>query len=470
MKPAYVGDRRDFKNALARGRFSSGEYVVSRTTLKPAFSLAYPYRDDHGRVAGVIRVGFAIDKYRQLLERMPFPARTSFVLIDHRGIILTRGLDPTPFVGKEYTPHVFRQMREGPETGTSIRKGLAGDVRIISYRKITLKGEQTPYMYITAGVPVEVALEQADKTLMLNVTVFTAFLVGAFLLAWVIGKYSLIDRVVLLEEASRKLAAGNLEITVSDLVTGGELGRLAQTFDSMAQQLAARAGEVEAANRDLEAFNYTVAHDLRKPLTVINGYTQMVMEMCEDKLDEQCNSYLKETYEGTLHMSRLIDALLKFSSLAHAEPRRKPVNLCKVCEEVAFELKEAEPARRVSFRIPKGIVAEADADLLPVVLGNLFGNAWKYTSTREEAVIEFGTVDIDGEQAYYVRDNGIGFDPAQADKLFIPFQRLESGKEIGGLGIGLATVEKIIKHHGGKVWADGEPGKGATFYFTLGRS
>ena len=146
------------------------------------------------------------------------------------------------------------------------------------------------------------------------------------------------------------------------------------------------------------------------------------------------------------------------------------MNLCQVCEEVAFELKEAEPARLVSFRIPKEIVAEADPDLLQVVLANLFGNAWKYTSTREEAVIEFGTVDIDGEQAYYVRDNGIGFDPAQADKLFTPFHRLESGKEIGGLGIGLATVERIIKRHGGKVWAEGEPGKGATFYFTLGRS
>ena len=320
LKPAYIGNRRYFKNALASGRFSSGEYVVSRTTSKSAFHLAYPYRDDHGRVAGVISVGFAIDQYRQLLERMRFPARTSFVLIDHRGIVFTRGLDPNPFVGKEYPPHVFRQMREGPETGTSIRKGIAGDLRIISYRKMTLKGEQTPYMYVTAGVPVEVALEQANKTFVLNVTVFTAFLMGAFLLAWLIGKYSILDRIVLLEEASRKLASGNLEMTVSDLVTGGELGRLAQTFDSMAQQLAARASELEVANRELEAFNYTVAHDLRKPLTVINGYTQLVMEMCEDKLGEQCNSYLKETYEGTLHMGRLIDALLKFSSLAHAEP------------------------------------------------------------------------------------------------------------------------------------------------------
>ena len=177
--------------------------------------------------------------------------------------------------------------------------------------------------------------------------------------------------------------------------------------------------------------------------------------------------YVKEAYEGTLHMNRLIDALLNFSRLAHAEPKREHMNLCGICRDVAAELKLAEPERRVIFRIPDGITAEADPDLLRVVLGNLFGNAWKYTSMREEAVIEFGATEIDGKQAYFVRDNGLGFDPADAGKLFAPFQRLERGKEVGGLGIGLATVARIIQRHGGKVWAEGEREKGATFYFTV---
>ena len=120
------------------------------------------------------------------------------------------------------------------------------------------------------------------------------------------------------------------------------------------------------------------------------------------------------------------------------------------------------------FRIPSGIVAEADPDLLRVVLANLFGNAWKYTSNREEGIIEFGATEINGKRTYFVRDNGIGFDPAEAGKLFAPFQRLERGREVGGLGIGLATVARIIQRHGGEVWAEGEPEKGATFYFTLG--
>jgi PAS domain S-box-containing protein len=232
--------------------------------------------------------------------------------------------------------------------------------------------------------------------------------------------------------------------------------------------LAERAGELEEANRELESFNYTVAHDLRKPLTVINGYCQVLKEMCSDTLGVQCKGYLKEAYEGTLHMNRLIDALLNFSRMAHAEPKRERVDLLRICEEVAVELKLAEPERQVTFRIPRGIVAEADPDLLRVVIGNLFGNAWKFTSTREEAVIEFGAKESDGKRTYFIRDNGIGFEPAEADKLFAPFQRLERGEDVGGLGIGLATVDRIIKRHGGKVWAEGEPGKGATFYFTLG--
>ncbi|MBE0597651.1 MAG: PAS domain S-box protein [Desulfuromonadales bacterium] len=232
--------------------------------------------------------------------------------------------------------------------------------------------------------------------------------------------------------------------------------------------LVAHASELGAANRELETFSYTVAHDLRKPLTVINGYCQVIEELCGDMLDEVCKGYLRETYEGTLRMNRLIDALLQFSSLAHVEPRRETVDLSAMAHEVAEELKLAEPERRMTFLLPSKIVAEADPELLRVVLANLFGNAWKYTSNREEGVIEFSATQIRGTGTYFIKDNGMGFDPATTDRLFAPFHRLEAGQEVEGLGIGLATVARIISRHGGKVWAEGEPGKGATFYFTLG--
>jgi light-regulated signal transduction histidine kinase (bacteriophytochrome) len=225
--------------------------------------------------------------------------------------------------------------------------------------------------------------------------------------------------------------------------------------------------ELEDANRELEAFNYTVAHDLRKPLTVVNCCCQEIRELYGDKLDEQCKSFLQEAYDGTLRMNRLIEALLNFSRMGHVEPRRETVDLSATAYEVAADLKIAKPGRKVTFLIADGISADGDANLLRLVLENLFGNAWKYTGPRDEGIIEFGTTEVDGKPAYFVRDNGTGFAMTDADKLFIPFHRLAGAEEFRGHGIGLATVERIIRRHGGRIWAEGKPGKGATFYFTL---
>jgi PAS domain S-box-containing protein len=248
-------------------------------------------------------------------------------------------------------------------------------------------------------------------------------------------------------------------------ITGRKLAE--EEIERLNTDLAARAAELEAANRELEAFNYTVAHDLRKPLTVVNGYCQAIRELCGVNLTEACKGYLREAYDGTLRMNRLIDALLNFSRLAHIEPRRETVDLSSVAQAVAAELQLAEPERRVTFLITEGVEANGDANLLRVVLDNLLGNAWKYTGTRDEVIIEFGTTEVDGKPAYFVRDNGSGFDMADAKKMFLPFQRLPGAQECKGFGIGLATVERIVRRHGGKAWAESEPGKEATFYFTL---
>ncbi len=246
-----------------------------------------------------------------------------------------------------------------------------------------------------------------------------------------------------------------------------ERKRMEEEIARLNTDLAARAAELEGANKELEAFNYTVAHDLRKPLTVVNGYCQAIRELCGVKLDEACTGYLREAYDGTLRMNRLIDALLNFSRLAHIEPRRETVDLSAMAHVAAAELKLAGPGRRITFLVADGVSADGDPALLRVVLENLLGNAWKYTGAREEAVIEFGVAEIDGKPACFVRDNGAGFDMEYAEKLFIPFQRLPGAHEFKGHGIGLATVERIIRRHGGRLWAEAEPGKGATLWFTL---
>ncbi len=247
-----------------------------------------------------------------------------------------------------------------------------------------------------------------------------------------------------------------------------ERKRMEEEIKRLNTDLTARAAELEDANRELEAFNYTVAHDLRQPLNVISSYCQAIDMLCGDQLQEECKGYVHESYEGTLHMNRLIEALLNFSRMGHVEPGREMVDICTLAHEVATALKLTEPERQVDFRIADRIVANGDTNLLRVVLDNLIGNASKYTGMREKAVIEFGVTDIGGVPTYFVRDNGEGFDKANGDKLFAPFHRLPGAEKRRGFGIGLATVERIIRRHGGRVWGEGEPGKGATFYFTLG--
>jgi len=242
--------------------------------------------------------------------------------------------------------------------------------------------------------------------------------------------------------------------------------RLEEKLAIMHTDLAAHAARLEEANIELEAFNYSVSHDLRTPLTAINGYCQVIQQLCGAGLDEQCRDYLREMYEGTLRMGRLIDTLLDFSRVTRVEIHRDKVDLSRIAEEVALGLKLTEPERRVTFRVAAEITAEGDKSLLRVALNNLIGNAWKYAGKGEETVIEFGESAVDGRPACFVRDNGPGFDMAHAEKLFMPFQRLP-GTDVDGHGIGLATVERIVRRHGGRVWAESEPGKGAAFFFTL---
>jgi signal transduction histidine kinase len=232
----------------------------------------------------------------------------------------------------------------------------------------------------------------------------------------------------------------------------------------------ATAVELQTVNKELEAFNYTVAHDLRQPLNIINGYCQAIEKLCGEQLEEECRGYLREVYNGTLRMNRLIDALLNFSRMGRVEPQREMVDLSRLAHEAAEALRLNEPERQVDFSIADRIAANGDASLLRVVLDNLLGNAYKYTVMRERAVIEFGVDDVAGMPTYFVRDNGAGFDMADADKLFTPFQRLAGVEKQKGFGIGLATVERIIQRHGGRVWAEGERDKGACIHFTLSGS
>jgi signal transduction histidine kinase/ferredoxin len=228
-----------------------------------------------------------------------------------------------------------------------------------------------------------------------------------------------------------------------------------------------RTAELEAANRELEAFSYSVSHDLRSPLRSIDGFSRTLMEDYEDKLDETGKDYLRRVRAAAKKMAQLIDAMLDLSRMSRGALNRAETNLSLLARDVADGLKTAEHGRIVEFAAADGVTADVDPVMVRAVFENLIGNAWKFTAKREAARVEFGVMRKDGKDVYFVRDNGAGFDPACANKLFTPFQRLHGNSEFPGIGIGLATVQRIIHRHGGSIWAEGEVGKGATFYFTL---
>jgi PAS domain S-box-containing protein len=234
------------------------------------------------------------------------------------------------------------------------------------------------------------------------------------------------------------------------------------------QRVAERTAQLQAANNELEAFAYSVSHDLRAPLRSIDGFSLALLEDYADSLNDEAQNYLQRVRAASQRMSQLIDDLLSLSRLTRSELRPVPVNLSEMVESIAAELQRMEPARNVTFVIAPGVIARADVSLMRAVLENLLNNAWKFTATHASATIEFGVEKRPSDEPiYFVRDDGAGFDMTYVDKLFGAFQRLHTTAEFSGTGIGLATVQRIMHRHGGHAWAEGAVEQGATFYFTL---
>lgn len=244
-----------------------------------------------------------------------------------------------------------------------------------------------------------------------------------------------------------------------------ELNRHRDHLEELVEQ---RTHELSTVNRELEAYSYSIAHDLRAPLRAVTSFSQILLNEAAHKLDSDQRDSLHRVINAGKYMAHLIDDILELSRITRKELRREKVDLSALVCDVVDELRRAEPCREVTVTVADGINVNGDPKLLRVALENLLGNAWKYSSRVERPSIEFGTT-MEGEKTvYYVRDNGIGFDMRYAEKLFHAFQRLHSSQDYEGTGIGLATVQRIVQRHGGDVWASSEPGKGASFHFTLG--
>lgn len=247
-----------------------------------------------------------------------------------------------------------------------------------------------------------------------------------------------------------------------------ELRERQQEVQSLNLQLAARAAELEAANEQLRAFSHTVSHDLRSPLATIGGFSSMLMRRYAEELDPGLQRYLTAISQATEHMRRIVEDMLYLASIDRARLDRTEVDLAQIAREVGGILRKAHPQRRVRFDCVDRAPAFCDERLVRVALTNLLANAWKFTGKHADAQVAFGMEPLDGEPVFWVADNGAGFDMAWAHRLFKPFERLHRADEFEGFGVGLATVQRIVALHGGRVWADGSPGQGARFHFSLG--
>ncbi|HRG49659.1 MAG TPA: ATP-binding protein [Pseudomonadales bacterium] len=267
-----------------------------------------------------------------------------------------------------------------------------------------------------------------------------------------------------------------------------ELGQLVQAFNGMLdtielqnrallhanehleEEVQTRTSELRATNRELEAFTYSVSHDLRSPLRSVDGFSAALLEDCGAQLDDIGRNYIGRIRAASQRMGTLIDSLLHLSRVSRQDMRYTTVNLTEMADEVVDNLRASHREQAVTFIRADSLMANGDSDLLRVVLENLLGNAWKYSSKVESPTVEFGVHDRSGDLVYFVRDNGAGFDMKYIDKLFSPFHRLHSDHEFHGLGIGLATVARIVHRHSGEIWAEAQVEQGATFYFTLAPS
>jgi len=357
---------------------------------------------------------------------------------------------------------------------------------VLLVRKILSEGKVIGFVYILAD------LHEIDERLARYALIAVFVLLVSLLFALLVSsafRKSVSQPIVNLAETARRVSRDkDYSIRVANVGERDEVSVLIESFNEMLRDIqqrdaalqqahneledrvSERTRELLSANRELEAFSYSVSHDLRGPLDALNGFTYLLMQQHGDKLSAGGRELIEHIRTAGKRMTELIEDLLNLSRVSTSAMHLEKVDLSQIARSIAEELSHSHPERKVEFVISNTEKAQGDVRLLRIVLENLLRNAWKYTSGHKESRIEFGSEREKGRTVYFVRDDGAGFDPRSVARLFQPFQRLHSKEEFPGNGIGLATVQRIVRRHGGETWAVGAVEKGATFYFTLGPS
>jgi signal transduction histidine kinase len=482
--PVNVADRLGFKKALQTRAFFVGEPVLGRVSGKYTLILSYPIIDDTRRVRGAIVAGLNLNWLGGLLDKSELPPSTALVLADAAGKVLFRYPEPLKYLGKKMPDFLIKDMTsrsEGVEEGI----GLPGDKRLFGFVRLAPPWQN---MRVVIGLPKDSALGRVNQDLRRNLIWLGLVALLAMTAAWFGSEFFIVRQVRRLRLLIEHVAAGDLTVRCGPEYAVGELGHLAHTFNQMADALQERAAELnkataelharvrdldqrtiqlEAANKELEAFAYSVSHDLRAPLRSIGGFARVLLEDYPDKLDDDGKRYLNIIHQDARKMGQLIDDLLALSRLGRKEMSLVPIDMAKQATEIFKELKDLEPGRNLHLEIQSLPLALGDRAMIRQVMVNLLSNAIKFNKGHGPALIRVSGWTNENDNVYCVKDNGVGFDMRYADKLFGVFQRLHNDEEFEGTGVGLAIVKRIVERHGGRLWAEGKVGEGATFCFAL---
>ena len=450
-------------NASGSRGFYFDTFKIGVVTGRSEYNMSYPVVDDEFGIVGYVAAVFDLEWFNSLMAQANLPSKSTLTVVDSAGMVLARYPDFDRWGGKTIADRPFVKQVIGKTDGSFENFGLDGRERLFGFTKLSRLNSD---IYLIVGLSKDVTYEPVQQT-MYYIGVWAAFSALVLVAAWIAGNLFVMNKINALVRATRKLEAGDLSARTGVSYGKGELGELARAFDNMAESLQEQTETLKRSNEELEQFAYVASHDLQEPLRMIASYTQLLKRRYEGRLDDDADEFIEYAVDGATRMQALISDLLKYSRVGTKALPFEQVDLSETVATVLTDLQEAVKEKNAEVVVSWMPVVICDESQIRQLLMNLIGNSLKFAAEGRSPVVEVYAEDGQDEWIFTVKDNGIGIDEKYQNRIFIIFQRLHTRDEYPGTGIGLAICKKIVERHGGRIWAESEPGQGTSFKFTI---